>query len=1171
MNTFYLSKIKNRCGLLMLFFFAASTSWAQLTINVAFNASCKDDGSVSAFVTGGTAPYTYKWSSQGFGKFRGPFKNEQTITGLPAGIRMYVIATDANGKSISGFVQIPANTQMNIIVGNAHCPANDGSISLKTTGGVAPFSYLWSNNATTQSLSNIAAGDYFVTLTDGNGCFQYPDSLIRVEATSQVKVTTNVTPVKCANDGSASANAFGGLAPYTYYWNTTPPQNTPSISGLSEGAYSVTAVDAQGCIGLASTYVYNYSSITATPQTTPEFCSNKDGSISLTPSGGQAPYTFKWENGQNGNPLSNLSGNIVYNCTITDSKGCIGGVSFYVGKTSPIKLSFTTVDEHCNNDGAVTALPSSGTAPYTFTWNNYPAVTGPTLDKLPAGYYQVTVVDNQGCESVSGAQIAFKSTIKITATVLPENCIQKDGSISLALTGGLAPYSFHWDNGAVTQNLSGLASGDYSVYVSDANGCHTPFKAPPVPNKSPIVLTTTYVQSACHDGSITANAASGTAPYSYVWYKDWNNTQIQTTQKATGLDPGDYSVKVKDSQGCYAVAKRYLPPSSILAVEMENTLEHCHDGNGTATVTKVAGGTPPYTYRWSTGSVAPSISGLKYGWYTVIVTDSKTCDKTKEVFIDHTRPISLSMSATAPTCGNADGTATVVASGGTPPYTYSWGNGQKGATAINLYEDWYGVYVKDAQNCDASNDIPVREPSICNIGIEGKVINDLDGNCQDDAGELGLPAVLVGNSNGHYTFTNGSGSYYFAGKANKTYTIKESVPKYFSQLCPSAPGVILVTPAPGTVSKENNFYVKAKADTNDLAVAIWNPKGALRPGFNHKYDVFFGNAGNSYMTGEVSFVHDTAVDFRNSYPLPDSYDPTTRTATYSFKNLPPHYGNKISIYVRAHKNVPLGTNVCYTASITPIVNDNKPLNNQSQYCQEVEGSYDPNYVEVSPKGTGVDGTISKADSILSYTIHFQNTGTDTAFTVAVIDTLDPNLNVISITKGASSHNCSIDIKPGNILTATFDNILLPDSNRDEENSHGFINLTLHIKPNLTEGTQIKASANIYFDYNVPVRTNTVVNTIEKITGIRSMRNGSPELSVYPNPMNQSATFKILNYNASNNYSFSLLDITGREVKRMDRMSSETFILKKDGLVEAMYFYKLESNKEVIATGKIIVQ
>ena len=144
-------------------------------------------------------------------------------------------------------------------------------------------------------------------------------------------------------------------------------------------------------------------------------------------------------------------------------------------------------------------------------------------------------------------------------------------------------------------------------------------------------------------------------------------------------------------------------------------------------------------------------------------------------------------------------------------------------------------------------------------------------------------------------------------------------------------------------------------------------------------------------------------------------------------------------------NIPLGTSICQDAYITPLSNDIHPIDNHGQYCQEATGSYDPNLIEVSPKGIGANGLISPADSVLDYTIHFQNTGTDTAFTVMVLDTLDSHLNVASIKQGASSHPCQIDIKPGNILTATFKHILLPDSIINEKKSHGFVEIFFEIK------------------------------------------------------------------------------------------------------------------------------
>ena len=179
--------------------------------------------------------------------------------------------------------------------------------------------------------------------------------------------------------------------------------------------------------------------------------------------------------------------------------------------------------------------------------------------------------------------------------------------------------------------------------------------------------------------------------------------------------------------------------------------------------------------------------------------------------------------------------------------------------------------------------------------------------------------------------------------------------------------------------------------------------------------------------------------------------------------------------------------------------DSVPENNVLELDLLVTGSFDPNDKAVSPKGEGVAGHITRADSILNYLIRFQNTGTDTAFTVVVLDTLDIDLDIRTLVPGASSHPYDLNVLDGNILEFRFENIMLPDSNINEPLSHGFFLYDIHTKPDLPYFTSFENSAAIYFDFNEPVITNTVVNTLTMPVGVAVIPEKNLAVNVQPNP------------------------------------------------------------------------
>lgn len=268
--------------------------------------------------------------------------------------------------------------------------------------------------------------------------------------------------------------------------------------------------------------------------------------------------------------------------------------------------------------------------------------------------------------------------------------------------------------------------------------------------------------------------------------------------------------------------------------------------------------------------------------------------------------------------------------------------------------------------------------------------------------------------------------------------------------------------------------------------------------------------------------------------------------------------------------VPVGVPLNYllhsTFTLTPTSGDCDTSNNYLTFIEPVSGSMDPNEKEVSPSGA-----ITDEDSVLTYTIHFQNTGNDTTMFIIVRDTLTENLDPASVQNIASSHPySSFNISDRGILEWFFDPIYLPDSASNADASKGFIMFRVKRKSNLPIGTVISNRASIYFDYNEPVITNTVSDTISSPLSIRETRaTENIHVSVAPNPFNQSTTISV--QGISGEFEFELLDVTNRLLRRVPLMNSPKFELERNALSSGIYFYRITQKGRQIAVGKLVAQ
>ena len=712
------------------------------------------NGSATVAVSGGTAPYTYAWSNGA---------TAANTSNLAAGIYFLTI-TDANGCSTQTSVPVanisgPAITIDNVT--NLTCAnSSTGAVDVSVAGGVGPYTYLWSNGAITQDLTNLPSGPFSLTVTDAAGC--QASTLVRLSAPTAIVVITEGTDVSCntANDGSTHTVVSGGVGSYTYAWSNGAI--TSDLSALAAGTYILTVTDGNGCSVSTPVVVTQPDVLTVTANPSGVACNgNADGTVTGSVVGGTAPYTYQWSNGATTADLTALSAGL-YSVTVTDVNGCTATVSATVNVTNALVINLGITNATCgDSNGAIDASVSGGSAPYTYTWSN--GGSGNSLSGLAAGSYGLTVTDANGCSATTIATVSSTSTIAVTPTVTPVVCGGGNtGAISLAATGGSGTLNFAWSNGATSTSIAGLAAGTYTVTVTDTSDCQTVVSIE-VDETSPFTITASSTAADCggSNGDATVTVSGGLAPYTYAW------SNGATSATATALVGGLYEVTITDVNGCSATEYVIVPNTIAIDVTVAK-VDHvsCGQANGAINI-GVTGGATPYTYLWSNGATTANLSGLNAGTYAVTVTDANGCSGTTFAEVEAAEAVVFVADRDDINCFNAqDGSITVSIVTGDSPFTYQWSPTGQGSSLTGLGAGTYVVTVTAANGCSATASISLTQPNelvatldsasnvTCNGLTNGSIDVTTSGGTQPysfDWGATGNTEDLAGLGAGSYT------------------------------------------------------------------------------------------------------------------------------------------------------------------------------------------------------------------------------------------------------------------------------------------------------------------------------------------------------------------------------------------------------------------------------------
>lgn len=715
---------------------------------------------LTATPSGGTPPYNFLWD------------NTITTQTLNAGVGIHSIRlTDGTGcppaynnitvnsvtvpitASVGADRTVCAQSPTTTITGTV--TGATGGIWTGGNGTYSPSNTTLNNLVYIPTATEISAGfvNLILTTTGNGGCPGDADT-VRINYRNFLGVVTSTnTNITCfgLTNGTATVNVTGGSAPYTYLWNSVPSQTTSVANDLGVGSYSVSIIDAIGCRSSVTIAITQPTPLNASTSFTNPTCNGvSNGTVAIAVTGGTIPYTYSWGTTPGTNSVvTNLPAG-TYTSTVTDAKGCTLTRTISLTQPPLLLMTFSATNVSCFNlsNGAITTTVTGGTGAYTYTWSPSGG-NGSFISGVTAGTYSLIVRDANNCSVSSFTTITQPTLLQVITTPTMETCsYSNDGRILAVASGGTPTYTYSWQPGNLNGgNISSLSAGVYTLTLTDAKGCQTNTL---VTITEPPVLTGSVVNSSnisCfggNNGSIVINTTGGTPAYSFTWQPN-----VSTGNSATGLSSGTYTVNIRDNRTCTTqVVYTLTQPTAPLSITASSSSVSCNGGTNGSIASVATGGTAPYTYLWSPLNInGQNISNIGAGNYSMLLTDANGCTATSTTIVNEPPPIGITLNAQNSTCTQANGQATVVVSGGLPPYNYQWSpTGGFNPIATGLPAGSYTVTVTDANACVVSGAILVND----NAGPTASILSTTNVSCY--GGSTGAAEVGVAGGIGPFNF-----------------------------------------------------------------------------------------------------------------------------------------------------------------------------------------------------------------------------------------------------------------------------------------------------------------------------------------------------------------------------------------------------------------------------------
>jgi gliding motility-associated-like protein len=400
--------------------------------------------------------------------------------------------------SITVFVSEIQNT---ISVEEPSCNgSSDGQAQINPTGGIMPYTFLWSNGSGSSIANNLSSDTVWVAVTDSIGCsvvdtffIDQPDSLI----ISNIQTSNyNGFNVSCngGSDGSVSTTVIGGTIPYYYNWNNNT-YTTSGISNVAAGTYVLQVTDTNGCTVNETILLSEPNPIIISPSITSNYngyaisCyGESDGSADVNISGGISPYTILWSNGTPTSSMTNVpSGS--YSVMITDGNGCIDSTQIYLSQPNPLSATAIVTDASCygERNGRIELSLSGGAGSFNINWNT--GDTGITIDNIPSDWYSYNVISSNNCSYEDSIFLDHPMPLSIELDTIHPTCINSfDGELNLVAMGGTPGYNYFLNGNAFTGSIQGLGTDSLRILAVDFNNCDTLFVIAMPPARDPCIF-----------------------------------------------------------------------------------------------------------------------------------------------------------------------------------------------------------------------------------------------------------------------------------------------------------------------------------------------------------------------------------------------------------------------------------------------------------------------------------------------------------------------------------------------------------------------------------------------------------------------------------------------------------------------------------------------------------
>lgn len=642
---------------------------------------------------------------------------------------------------------------------------NSQLVAISTNSGIQGASYTVNNGIRpsmdfcwTPLPSDAGKTKYFTVTVKDNACPFNGTQAYSFSIEVKKGLNTESTPATCdQNNGIAWVNNSPEYSSYTWSNGAT----TAMIQNLSAGTYTLTVQTTDGCT-LKDTLLIDNSIGLQLNTTISETCNSAcNGAISFAPAGGTPPYQYNWSNGNTNAAANNLcAGN--YSISISDAAGCSTLQSITLGNNSPITFTTASTNVNCTIKGSASIL---GNAMYSYLWSN--GNTTSSINNLSAGDYFVTISDISGCDTLVHFNIIETTNpIQYTKNKTNVTCANgNNGSITI-LPAGNSLLTYQWNNGITGSQLLNLSAGDYIVTITNDIGCSV-IDTIQITAPTPLTIQSQINNASCNhsNGNVNVQITGGTSPFTVLWSNGQIGNQINNLSK------GIYSVTITDASGCLTSDSITIEDNPTFVLSLTTKPVSCFDGcDGHAIITATGNGTLNYSWSDNSGLNSAIRTNLKPGNYTVLATDSTGCEVEIQFTIANTTPIQVKTIIQPSECLNGiKGAATLMASGGAIPYTYSWNDSINSNIRKDLHPGNHEFRVTDDKGCIYTETIHIPDSSklelestaltICN-GIKAHLFTTL--NVEKDSLQWFFNSNILKGVTGKDFYTPVAGTYYIA-------------------------------------------------------------------------------------------------------------------------------------------------------------------------------------------------------------------------------------------------------------------------------------------------------------------------------------------------------------------------------------------------------------------------